>query len=208
MENAAKSIIMVGGVIIGALVVSIMVYMFAVFGSFSGDMASKINSEQSLQFNNNFYKYEGRVDITAQEIVTCANFAKEHNKSTGLTRNENGYVKVFVGTTEVTVDNNNQIRINGETANDFINNANLNRRIYGCCVNNIAVSTNDPAVEGKAFNVSYDILENSIPEPIRTHINGNTGLVDEIHFIQSNTTSGAITYDLYNKELFTFNYTP
>ena len=50
MENASKSIIMVGGVIVGVLVVSVMIYMFSVFGSFSGDMTSKMNSEKSLQY--------------------------------------------------------------------------------------------------------------------------------------------------------------
>ena len=45
MENAAKSIIMVGGVIIGTMVMSIMIYLFSVFGSFSGEMSQKMNAK-------------------------------------------------------------------------------------------------------------------------------------------------------------------
>lgn len=82
MENAAKSIIMVGGVIIGTMVMSIMIYLFSVFGSFSGEMSQKMNAKKNLQFNNNYFQYQGRIDITAQEIKSIINFTKEHNDST------------------------------------------------------------------------------------------------------------------------------
>ena len=138
MDNAAKSIIMVGGVIIGTIVISIMVYMFSVFGSFSGDMAQKIGAEKALKFNSDFFQYEGRVDITAQEIVSCINKAKQQNDSTGLGRDESGHIHVIIhdesGTHDVLMNDPGQSpTIDAHTTtSQFISDANAHHRIYRC----------------------------------------------------------------------------
>jgi predicted porin len=75
MENASKALIMAGEIVIAILVIGLIVYINVLFGNFSVSMNSKISESKTAEFNNNFYVYSGRYNITAPEIATIINFA-------------------------------------------------------------------------------------------------------------------------------------
>lgn len=93
MDNASKALIMAGETLIGMLIVGLIVYAVTHFGEFSANMNKKITINKQMQFNSNFLKYQGRIDITADEIITAINFAKNSNDSNELylKKDSNGY---------------------------------------------------------------------------------------------------------------------
>lgn len=81
MENASKALLMAAGILMGILVLSLAVFLFANFGSTSSQIRSDITSNQLTQFNTQFTIYAGRDDITIYDIISVANLAKENNKN-------------------------------------------------------------------------------------------------------------------------------
>lgn len=103
MENASRALMMAAGVLIGILILSLAVYLFANFGAASAE-AHKRNAENQIsQFNAQFTSYEGRTDITVHDIVSVVNLARNNNESFGLTAqtDDNYYIIVKVGTKTV-----------------------------------------------------------------------------------------------------------
>lgn len=80
MENASKALLMAGGVLIGILILSLAVYLFASFGAESRRIQKQVDSNQLVQYNAQYTIYEGREDITIYEIISVANLAKENNE--------------------------------------------------------------------------------------------------------------------------------
>lgn len=78
MENASKALIMAGTVLMGILLISLGVYMFAYFGSVVSSISEEIEITKLIQFNAQFAIYDNR-DLTVQDVVTIASLAKENN---------------------------------------------------------------------------------------------------------------------------------
>lgn len=101
MENASNALIIAGGVLIGVLILSLAVYLFADFGSTSAEINKKTEEQQLVQFNSKFTTYEStEKKWTVYDVVTVAGYARENNKyytdseSDGLVDNtyfENNY---------------------------------------------------------------------------------------------------------------------
>jgi len=95
MENASKALIMAGTILISIMVISLGVYIINMFGEYTARQEQERANQQIAEFNAQFLKYEGRTDITAQDIVTVANLAEENNKfyefETEQSANENMY---------------------------------------------------------------------------------------------------------------------
>lgn len=79
MENASKALIMAAGVLIGILVLSLGVFLFADFGATSREIYSEVESHQLVEYNTQYTIYSGRKDITIYEIISVANLAKQNN---------------------------------------------------------------------------------------------------------------------------------
>lgn len=80
MENASKALLMAGGVLIGVLVISLAVYLFADFGATSAEINAQNAQKQITSFNAKFTAYQGYTDdITIYDIVSLATYAKENN---------------------------------------------------------------------------------------------------------------------------------
>ena len=91
MYNSSKALLIAAGVIIGVLILSVGVVLFAMFGNSSKDIINKLEEAKVTEYNNNFYKYYGEgVIITAHDIVTITNFARKANKE-GQVENVSGY---------------------------------------------------------------------------------------------------------------------
>lgn len=79
MENASKALIMAGTILISIMVISISVYIINMFGEFTSEQERQRENQEIAKFNAQFLKYEGRTDITAQDIITVANLAAANN---------------------------------------------------------------------------------------------------------------------------------
>lgn len=80
MENASNALLMAGIVLIGILIISAGVFLFAEFSATSSQISNQLNATQISQFNSQFTKFEGREDITAHQIVSICNLAKKNNQ--------------------------------------------------------------------------------------------------------------------------------
>ena len=96
MENASKALIMAGEILIAILVLALGVSIVMTMGKFSADMNDRIAADTVAEFNNNFTKFEGRIDITAEEIASIINFAKHSNDERGLSIDDVGTVNQSV----------------------------------------------------------------------------------------------------------------
>ncbi len=84
MENASKALLIAGGILISLLVLAIMVYVFA---SYRGNVISyqqTVATTEIQKYNENFLKFQGREDITIQEIISLVNYAPQYYKQTGV----------------------------------------------------------------------------------------------------------------------------
>lgn len=80
MGNAARALILIGGVLIGLIVISIGVYIFYSYSSNTETFDQNRVTAEIRKFNVNFTKFEERQDITIQEIVTLINFAQQYEE--------------------------------------------------------------------------------------------------------------------------------
>lgn len=105
MENASKALLIAGTVLIAIIMVSIAVYLFALYSSQTKEYNATISAIELQKFNSKFDVYIGRSDITAQEIVTVVNLSKEYGNQ----------IQIYLGnsTIEFTASN---------TQEDFIKN--------------------------------------------------------------------------------------
>ena len=101
MENASKALIIAGGILIAILILSMGVYLFSTYGQIGGSYEKKQAKEELDKFNSIFTKFEGRTDITVQEIVTLANFVREYNEENGRTAANGTNIKVCYNTIDL-----------------------------------------------------------------------------------------------------------
>ncbi len=80
MENASKALIIAAEILIGVLLLTLMVFMFHAMGTFSKTVDDNIETKNTSEFNINFEKYRGKTDITAQDIISMGNLARQYNK--------------------------------------------------------------------------------------------------------------------------------
>lgn len=80
MENASNALLMAAAVLIGIMILSTGVYLFVQFSSTSRQISNQLSDNKIAQFNSQFTKYEGSTEITAHDIVSVANLAKQNNQ--------------------------------------------------------------------------------------------------------------------------------
>ena len=103
MENASKALIMAGGVLIGLLLVSLAVFLFADFGSTAAEINARRTQTQIAEFNARFTAYEGndlsgnRKKWTIYDVVTVLGYAKENNEYYIDNLNEYGVTVTLTG---------------------------------------------------------------------------------------------------------------
>ncbi len=103
MENASKALIIAGGVFLAIVILVIAVELFVGYAKIAENYEDRLEINEISKINKEFTKYEGREDITIQEIVTAAKTAHKYK--------ERQLIEVLLsGTTGNLADyNNNQI---------------------------------------------------------------------------------------------------
>ena len=154
MENASKALIMAGEILIALIVLGLGIGIIVTMGKFSANMNDRIAADTVAEFNSNFTKFEGRIDITAEEIASIINFAKHSNDERGLSIDDCGtanqsvywvdiYVKgINIFTDVIGVDDYKNTNAFKSKINRFIR---ANNETYFYC--NVDVSTgNKPEI--------------------------------------------------------------
>lgn len=85
MENATKALLIAAGLMIGVILISLFVYMYSNTISMQEAYEKNREADRITKINTSFTVYNGRKDITAQEIVTVFNLAQEYKKTEGIT---------------------------------------------------------------------------------------------------------------------------
>ena len=80
MENASKALLISGGILIAILILSMGVYLFATYSQLGESYEKNLSAGEIRKFNSNFIQFEGRDNITAQEIVTLYKFVRAYNE--------------------------------------------------------------------------------------------------------------------------------
>lgn len=79
MENATKALLIAGTVLIAIIMVSVAVYLYSLYSDQAEQYSETITATELQKFNSKFDVYVGRENITAQEIVSVVNLAKEYD---------------------------------------------------------------------------------------------------------------------------------
>lgn len=99
MENASKALIMVGEVLIGVIILSILVFVFNKVSEFTIAYHEGVDRQKLVTFNAQYTKYitnnttNNATYIYAEEVVTIVNQAINWNKTTP---NDNEKIEVFI----------------------------------------------------------------------------------------------------------------
>ena len=158
MENASKALIMAGGILIGILIISLAVYLFTDFGRTAADINDRNASQQLVDFNSKFTKYESYKDndgnwkTTVYDIVTLAGYAKENNEYYKESTDEQISVNI-VGANKLEniqgkSNYKNTLIINGNTTYLY-NDDGVSLRRYKC--NSISYNT-----RGKVQSINFE----------------------------------------------------
>jgi len=103
MENASKALLIAAEVLVAVLVISVGVALFSSFAGSSKNIVQKLEESKVAEFNDNFFKYYGdNVIVTAHDVVTMANVAKQNNidyeiQDNSKYNNNSYYVQIQVG---------------------------------------------------------------------------------------------------------------
>lgn len=132
MENATKALLIAGTVLIAIIMVSIAVYLHSLYSDQANQYSETISATEIQKFNSKFDVYLGRENITAQEIVSVVNLAKEYNNQ----------IQIYLETT--------RLQFTSSTPEDFIK-TNQNN-LFSC-----TWSTSNPTYDtnGKIIKLTF-----------------------------------------------------
>lgn len=116
MENATKALLIAGGILISMLIILAGLYLYSLFSEQSELYKETISTTELEKFNSKFDVYLGRENITAQEIVSIVNFAKEYGEQ----------IEIYIG--------NKKVEFTTTTQEDFLK-SNLNI-LFSCVSSN------------------------------------------------------------------------
>lgn len=80
MENAAKALIIAGGILLAIMILSLLVYMLGITNTMAQAQDEKKVAEQLVAFNNEYEAYNKRV-LYGVEVITVARKAIQYNGS-------------------------------------------------------------------------------------------------------------------------------
>lgn len=81
MENASKALLIAGGMLLFMLVLSFAVYLFRRVGFQSSEFYSEMRESDVSEFNQQFFKYDGKNDLTIQDVVSVINLARNSDQN-------------------------------------------------------------------------------------------------------------------------------
>lgn len=80
MENAAKALLIAGGVLIAIILLTLFAYLFSHMATGTSNIYSTLDASEISEFNQQFLNYQGRTDLNIQDVITIINLAKDNNR--------------------------------------------------------------------------------------------------------------------------------
>lgn len=108
MENASQALIIAGSILIAIVVLSMGVYLITNASKVGESYSSSQELTELTKFNSRFTSFEAREDITAQEIITLANYVRNYNEQNGTSIAVMLNGKNYASTTEFPEDNKSE----------------------------------------------------------------------------------------------------
>lgn len=93
MENAAKALLIAGGVLITIIVVSIGAYLMKNMGEQTAKFYEIMERSEAMKYNEQFLKCEGK-DLNMQDVISIMNLARDNNEKNQLKSSDRDYIKV------------------------------------------------------------------------------------------------------------------
>lgn len=81
MENASKALLIAGGVLIAILLLTLFSYLFTQMASSTSSIYNSMSKHEIDEFNQQFLNYEGKKELTAQDVETLINLAEDARKN-------------------------------------------------------------------------------------------------------------------------------
>ena len=91
MENAAKALLIAGGILIVILLLTLFAYLFGQMSSSASSIYSMMSESDITNFNQPFLNYNGRDNLSILDVVTIINLAKSSNDSAKVPQEVNIY---------------------------------------------------------------------------------------------------------------------
>ena len=82
MDNAARALLLAGGILIGVLIISLGAYYLTYFREAYSISMNTLNTTRSSTFNNNFTKFGSRVK--GYEVWNIMSYVKEANNDSAV----------------------------------------------------------------------------------------------------------------------------
>ena len=150
MENATKALLMAASVLIGILIISLGINLYIIIGEYVKESNKEREINEINKFNEQFLKYDGREDLTIQDVITASNIALENNKShsnydTSITATkEKYYVDVY---------------FTGNTGRDKIFNIDKSDLLRTYIEDKIKCKVSVSTVTGRVFSLEFKKME-------------------------------------------------
>ena len=195
MDNAPRALIMAGEILIAIMVVSLFTVIITVFGNFSSNTNAKLAQSRITAFNSKFYKFQYRIDISAQEVASAINYAKESNDENdlnckgiinGTSDESNKFIRVYIDGTDwfQSIGNDNYSdnnKFKSKLQNWIKEN---NNNCFKCDIGIVKVKE-QPSDDNPGI---IKTTEKSGDSDIQ--INSDTGLVESIRFFTVDSVGG------------------
>lgn len=97
MENASKALIIAGGILLGIITISLLIYMYNKVGNVVDTISGDTTQEELLEFNKGFEVYNKKI-MYGSEIISVINKAIDNNKINEIFSEKNNeyYVDIIV----------------------------------------------------------------------------------------------------------------
>lgn len=101
MENAAKALMIAGGILLAMLAISVGVYTITEFSGTADEYTETVSNIETRKYNSDFEIFIGRNNVTAQEIMTIV----------GVSNQKGRYTKIYVDDIDITTYTNDEKNI-------------------------------------------------------------------------------------------------
>lgn len=162
MENASKALLMAAGILIAIMVISLMIYLFVVFGSYAKGVHDENDIKALESFNVQFTQYENTKRgqaLTIQDVITIVTLARNNNLDNQISepsvaqREQSFYITVIDGVTP---------KIGIENLLKEVNETEYNKKCNQMIFNNInekfECSTERSDITGRVYKVTIKKL--------------------------------------------------
>lgn len=135
MENASKALLISGGVLIAILILTLFSYLFSQMAGSSSNIYAALEKHEKDEFNQQFINYEGKKELTVQDVATLINLAQNSRKNHKL----KATVVISIDGTEIINENENTVK-EEKASNVLKSNVSSNKK-YKCTLVHINSDT-------------------------------------------------------------------